>query len=153
MLTKQGIEDRILELSREPLEEFGVDVFDFHVKKSSTEWIIDMAVDKPEGGIKLDECVQINRVLINLIDQDGFLSDEYSLLLSSPGLDRPLKTARDFKRLLGRNIKFVLKEKIEGRGEWIGPTCNISDQQVTILVDGKEISIPFNSITKAVQYI
>ena len=68
-----------------------------------------------EGGVSLDRCMQISRQVSDLLDRKDVIAEKYFLEVSSPGLDRPLKTKRDFERQMGRAIKAVIRDGKEDR--------------------------------------
>jgi ribosome maturation factor RimP len=119
--------------------------------------VLEILVDKAEGGISLDECSSLNRELGDILEAEGFLSQAYVLDVSSPGLDRPLATAGDFRRARGRQVRFFLKELVEGKLEHCGTVDDISDDTVTIRVTDKKgsraIAISLANINKAKQAI
>ena len=69
--------------------------------------------DRPEGGIRLGECSQLNRGIGALLDEKDFLSGRYILEVSSPGLDRPLKTKNDLSRKINCEAHFFLNEEVK----------------------------------------
>lgn len=110
-------------------------------------------VDRPEGGINLDECALVNRELGDSLDAKDLLQQRYILEVSSPGLDRPLKTEADFKRSLNKNIKFFLNDYINGKLEWDGIINKVSEGKVYVATKGPILEIPLEKINKAKQII
>ena len=84
---------------------------------SGTELII--YADKP-GGLMLDDCEKISRLIEPVIDAHDPITDSYFLCVSSPGLDRPLKTQRDFARSVGKKVDVKLYRAADGRKEYTG---------------------------------
>ncbi|NLT97480.1 MAG: ribosome maturation factor RimP, partial [Christensenellaceae bacterium] len=76
-------------------------------------------VDKP-GGIGLDDCEKISRLIEPLIDERAPIEESYCLVVSSPGLDRPLKTERDYRRSVGKMVDVKLYRAQDGKKEWTG---------------------------------
>jgi len=108
-------------------------------------------VDKPEGGINMGECAQVNRDLGEALDAKNLLQQRYILEVSSPGLDRPLKSETDFKRSLNKNIKFFLNDFINGKVEWDGIINKVSEGKVYITAKDSILEIPLEKINKAKQ--
>ncbi len=104
--------------------------------------VVRVLVDKPEGGISLGECSALNRAIGDLLEEKNIFEGSYVLEVSSPGLDRPLLTANDFRRNLGKKVKFFLNEAINGKIEWDGivkeikPDCVIIDTESVLLEIG-----------------
>ena len=105
--------------------------------------------DRPQGGINLDECASLNRDIGRLLDEKDIVKENYILEVSSPGLDRVLKTRDDFSRLLNKKAKFFLNEAIDGKLEWDGLINKISQESVSIITGTGMIEVPFLRINKA----
>ncbi|MBA4373546.1 MAG: hypothetical protein C0402_11875 [Thermodesulfovibrio sp.] len=85
-----------------------------------------------------------------LLDVEDPIRTRYVLEVSSPGLDRPLKTKKDFHRSVGKLVRIVTKEKIDGETVLTGRLQAVSEHAVAVLVDGsREVSVPFEQISKA----
>jgi len=107
-------------------------------------------VDKPQGGISLGECSSLNRSIRKIIDERNLFSGgQYTLEVSSPGLDRPLKTKEDFKRCLNKLVKFFLNDLISGKCEWDGLISEVNETSVFIDKAGVVLEIPLIKINKA----
>jgi ribosome maturation factor RimP len=115
--------------------------------------ILEVLADRAEGDIRLDECVRLNRELGAVMDASGVILDRYTLDVSSPGMDRPLVTVSDFKRVLGKPARFFLGEAVEERIEYEGVIVGVNDLEVTVQTKQKTIQIPLDKINKAKQVI
>ena len=104
---------------------------------------------KPEGGINLDECAMLNRDIGKLLDEKDMIQERYILEVSSPGLDRPLKTKEDFSLFLNKKAKFFLNELINGKLEWEGLINKVGEESVSISMADSLIEVPFLKINKA----
>lgn len=150
------------------MQELGLELIELSVKRRSSAIAVEILADRLGGAITIAECAQINRQLKSLIEQQGFLPPEQDFVVqvSSPGLDRSLKTSRDFLRVLGRNVRFYLREPVEGKLEHTGEIRAARDEDVVVSVPQnktgnskkgenvcREIVIPFKQIGKAVQMI
>jgi ribosome maturation factor RimP len=100
--------------------------------------------DQP-GGITLDVCAQVSRELSRMLDADDPIPGRYMLEVTSPGLDRPLKTETDFRKNTGKDVKVVL---VSGRHEG-GTVEDVGSDRVTLLRDGERVDIPLDQIAKA----
>lgn len=105
--------------------------------------------DRPEGGINLDECARLNRDIGSLFDEKDIIKEKYILEVSSPGLDRPLKTRDDFLRFLNKKVKFFLSEAINGKLEWDGLINKVNQDSVLVEAGEVMIELPFIKINKA----
>ena len=118
-----------------------------YVKEAGT-FYLRVYADKQPGGITIDDCEVISRALDVKLDEEDFIDGEYVLEVSSPGLDRPLKKARDFERSIGEDIELKFYSPFQGEKEWVGKLLAYSDEKKTITVmldeekpEGTEISI------------
>lgn len=110
---------------------------------------IRILVDKSEGGINLDECARLNRDIGGLLDEKDIIKEKYILEVSSPGLDRPLKTREDFSRFLNKKVKFFLNEAINGKLEWDGLINQVSQESVFVATAEGTMEVPIIKINKA----
>ncbi len=135
------------------LKDQGLDLIDLIYRYEGRDLILRILVDKPQGGITLEECAQLNKQISNILDEKDILQTRYVLEVSSPGLDRWLKTKSDFRRCINRRVRFFLNEAISGKMEWEGIINKVEDDAVCIDTDDKIIEIPLLKIIKAKQVI
>jgi ribosome maturation factor RimP len=129
----------------------GLEIVELKIGVHQKDVMIQVLADKPQGGIGIEECTSLNRSIVEAIDKEGFFSEDgYSLEVASPGLDRPLATAKDFLRNINATVRILLKEKIAGKGEHEGVVKSVTENAVTLLTtkEKKEISIPLDLIFK-----
>ncbi|MFH0877130.1 MAG: hypothetical protein V1863_02770 [Candidatus Omnitrophota bacterium] len=137
----------------EHLSRQGFVLVDLRLARAGGKLVLEILADRQEGGITLDECSRLNRELGDLVDRLGLLFEAYSLEVSSPGLDRPLVCAGDFKRVLGRDLRIFLKEPVGDRIEYLGHLVSIDADHIEINTQQKTIKIPLGTINKAKQVI
>ena len=101
-----------------------------YVKEAGT-WYLRAYIDK-EGGIAVDDCEVISRILSDWLDQTDFIEDSYILEVSSPGLGRPLKKERDFERSLGEEVEIRLYKALNKQKEFTGILKAYDKETVTI---------------------
>ncbi len=137
------------------LAKAGVDLVDLSVGRYKDDVIIRFTADLPAGGITIGQCSSLNHIIVEAIDAHGFLGEQgYSLEFSSPGLDRPLVTAKDFGRNLDRVIRFWLKEPVEGKIEHSGVLMAADEKQIVLRTKkNKEIILPLGQIIKGILVI
>ena len=109
---------------------------------------IQVLADLPDGGIGIEECTLLNKSLVEAIDEAKVIPAEgFSVEVASPGLDRPLKSSKDFLRNLNYNIRLFLKEPVEGKREAVGILIQATALTVTIVTaKKKELVIGLNII-------
>ena len=131
------------------LKEAGVVLVDLNIRRTHRNFHIEILADKSNGGITIDECARLNRVLRDAIEAQNLITENYILEVSSPGLDRPLKTAGDFLRMMGREIRFFLSEPVGNKLEHTGIVSKVENENLTVETLGGKIFIPIQSINKA----
>jgi len=135
------------------LKDRGLELVELIFRREGRDLVLRILVDRVQGGIALDECIQLNRQLGALFDEQGLLQDSYTLEVSSPGLDRPLKSKADFLRCLGREVRVFFTEPIEGKLELEAIISSADDEYVIFNADGKESRVPLSKVRKAKQII
>ena len=131
----------------------GLELVELTVSQAGTTYMIEVLVDRPLGGITLKQCAAVNKQIAQAIDLTQSWTEDYELTVASPGLDRRLKSKKDFSRTLGQQVRILLTEKIEGKGEYSGIVHKAEQTAVVILLKNKEISLPYDKILKAVLVI
>ncbi len=145
---------------RAEIEGAGAELIDLLFFRSHQRSILTFLVDK-QGGITLDECAKLNQRLGAFFDRmadtgqtEGVLQGRYLLEVSSPGLDRPFKTPKDFGRALNEMIRVTCTNGASAHGPVIGKLSSVTDEGIEIEgKDGATRVIPFGDIAKAVREI
>ncbi len=130
-----------------------LDLVDLILRHEGRDLIVRILVDRPEGGITLDECFGLNVQISNLLDEKDILQTRYILEVASPGLDRPLKTKNDFSRCVDKKARFFLNEPVNGKIEFEGVINKVENDSVYIGNNNEIIEIPLTKINKAKQVI
>ncbi len=131
------------------VEEEGFELVDIEYKNTSQGAQLIVLVDGKDGLIDADVLGSINRKLGDILDQLDLISSRYTLEVSSPGLDRPLTTARDFERNLNCQVKFFLIEAISGKIEHDGVVKEVKSGVVAVENKNGTLEIPLSKIRKA----
>lgn len=141
MLTRrEDIEKRTEELILPIVEEQGFEIVDVEYVKEGGTMYLRAYIDKP-GGIAVNDCETVSRALSDLLDKEDYIADSYILEVSSPGLGRPLKKEKDFKRSVGKAVEIRLYRAVDRKKEFEGILTAYDDQSVTIeQEDGTEAS-------------
>lgn len=113
------------------IEENHFELVDVEYVREGANWYLRIYADK-EGGINIDDCVLISRALEEKLDAEDFISDAYILEVSSPGLGRPLKKEKDFKRNLGEEVEIRTYRAIDRQKEFVGILKSYDENTVTI---------------------
>jgi len=152
-MNRQALISELKSIINDFLKAKDLDLVDLIYRYEGRNLVLRIFVDKPEGGISLDECAQLNSDISRILDEKDLLQERYILEVSSPGLDRPLKNKHDFLRCINRNVRFFLKESINGKLELVGIITKVEDDSVYIDIKGNIIQILISKITNAKQII
>ncbi|BAN56547.1 Ribosome maturation factor rimP [Pseudomonas putida] len=110
--------------------------------------VLRVYIDK-EGGILVDDCAEVSRQVSSVLDVEDPISSEYTLEVSSPGMERPLFTLEQFASHAGEQVKIKLRSPFEGRRNFQGLLRGVEEQDVVVQVDDQEFLLPIDSIDKA----
>lgn len=142
------IVDRVKELIAPYLEEKGIELVDMIYRREQGGMTLRVLADTPQG-ITVAECEALNNYLSELLDKENVIEEHYLLEISSPGLDRPMKTDRDFERSLDRAIEVTTYEPVDGRKTHEGRLIGLDKENIVIETGGVSIVIPKKSIAVA----
>ena len=152
-MDRQEIIAELKNIIDEYLKIQGLDLVDLILRQEGRDLILRILVDRLDGGITVGECANLNQRISNLLDEKDILQTRYVIEVSSPGLDRALKTRNDFLRCINRRAKFFLNELINGKIELEGLICKVENDSVYIESKNEPIEIPLTKINKAKQVI
>lgn len=120
------------------LEQHQFELVDVEYVREVGVWYLRCYIDK-EGGITVDDCELISRLLSEWLDKEDFIEDSYILEVSSPGLGRPLKKEKDFARSIGKDVEIRLYKAIDKQKEFTGTLTSYDADSVTLTMeDGSE---------------
>lgn len=107
------------------------ELVDVEYVKEGSNWYLRAYIDK-DGGITVDDCELVSRAFSDLLDKEDFIEDSYILEVSSPGLGRPLKKDKDFKRNIGNEVELKLYKAVNKVKEDVGILTAFDKDTVTI---------------------
>jgi ribosome maturation factor RimP len=126
----------------------GYELVDLEVKREPRGHRVRLFVDK-EGGIGLDDLQSVSEEMSAILDAEDPVESSYTLEVSSPGLDRPLRGETDYRRFLGRLARISSYEPVEGRRHWTGRLVSVEDGMVSLSLEhenGAPARIPLDKI-------
>lgn len=144
ILFKELNELSLLCASRENLE-----FVDLSCRYEGNRLILRVLVDRPQGGITLGECALFNRQLSGLLEEKNIIDGDYVLEACSPGLNRNLKTQKDFLRCINKEAVFFLNDLVNQKLQWQGIINKVNEDSVVIQNAGRILEIPLIKINKA----
>lgn len=142
-----NIKNRVLKCAQQVGDEQRIELFDIELLGRG-KLLLRVTIDKDEG-ITIDDCERFSRSLEALLDVENVIHGLYTLEVSSPGIDRPLRNIKDFEKNRGKLIRIVTVEEIEDRNFFIGRIIGLHDSNIRVFVDDREIEIPFEKISNA----
>ncbi|MDD5495739.1 MAG: ribosome maturation factor RimP [Candidatus Omnitrophica bacterium] len=146
------IVDQVRELAAGYLEENGMELVNITFKREQQGMVLRLLVDTL-AGVTLDECEALNNFLSEALDKDNVIDEHYTLEVSSPGLDRPIKTDRDFERVMGKDLDITTYERIDDKKAHQGKLMGMDKENIVIESKGISTVIPKNKIARAVLMI
>lgn len=139
MTKKENYESRTEKFLLPLVEEHGFELVDVEYVKEAGSWYLRAYIDK-EGGIAVDDCEVISRILSDWLDKEDFIDESYILEVSSPGLGRPLKKEKDFARSIGKDVDVRLYKALNKSKEYTGALKAYDKESVTLqMEDGSDM--------------
>lgn len=146
MSKKESYEARAEALLAPIVESFGFELVDVEYVKEGTSWYLRGYIDK-EGGITVEDCVEVSRIFNEKLDEEDFIEDSYIMEISSPGLGRPLKKEKDYARSMGKELEIRTYRAIERQKEFYGILSAYDTNSVTIdIEDGSKMTFDKSDI-------
>lgn len=145
-MKKQEIEEKCTELVMPIIEAGNYDLWDVEYVKEGADYYLRVYADK-EGGIGIDDCVDISRKLEQKLDEEDFIKEAYILEVSSPGLTRVLKKDKEFEKSIGRLVDIKLYKALNGQKELQGTLKSFDEKSLTFNISDEDVAIDRNDIS------
>ena len=162
MPDSQAIIAKLLKIAEPVCSDNSLELVDIDYVRAGAGWVVRVYIDHAvpaAGGVDFSDCEHLSRELSAVLDVEDPIPHTYSLEVSSPGLDRPLRTAAHFRRFAGDDAKVTLRQGLDGRRRFKGRLVAVepdaeapaqdSDVFVTMEVDGVEFRLPLADIASA----
>ena len=140
--------ERAKELIAEYMRRNGLELVDTIYRREQVGMVLRLIVDTAEG-VSIDECEKLNQYLSEALDKEDAISERYTLEVSSPGLDRPIKTDGDFERSMNKILDINTYAAIDGRAEYEGRLIGMDKEKIVIESNGISTVIPRSLIAMA----
>lgn len=134
----------------------GLELFDVQFRREEYGMVLRVQIDRPgpaatpEECVSVQDCSHVSRDLSALLDVEDFIPVAYTLEVSSPGLDRPLRGRTDFERFAGRRAKVVMREAVDGQTFFRGRLAGVdADSALIDGDDGRQHRVPLGLVTRA----
>ena len=149
---KQTVEARAQQLLEPIVAGEGLELLEVEFVREREGWVLRLFIDKPGGRVGLDECTQVSRAVDPALDVEDFIPHEYSLEVSSPGVNRPLKKPVHFERVRGQKVKVKTFGPFgePPRKNFTGTLTEVAADAIAVDVEGAgNFRISFKDIAKA----
>ena len=145
---QEGTVERVRSVARRVTADRGFELVDVEMKRAAGGALVRLYVDKP-GGIGLDDLQSVSEEVSAILDAEDPIEGHYTLEVSSPGLDRPLRTEADYRRFAGKLARLSSYEPLDGRRHWTGRIVGCEGGVVTLdLEKGQgEARVPLEKVS------
>jgi len=146
--------DRVREICERVAADFGLEVVEVELKGGGKARTLRIYLDKP-GGVTLDDCATVSREVGTILDVEDVITGQYTLEVSSPGLDRKLFKAADYERFTGSLVKLQTRDAINGSRNFQGRLQGLRDGRVTLEIPAKkkvpasQVEVELSNVEKA----
>ncbi len=132
------------------LDDMGLELVAVEYRQESG-WKLRLFIDREDGGINVDDCASVSRQVSSYLEVEDIIKHHYSLEVSSPGLERPLKREEDFVRFSGRKARIKITEPIDGQYVFIGQLVALDRDRgiVTLDLEQGQVEIDMKAIVRA----
>jgi len=151
-----SIVEQVREAADRVAGSYGLEIFDVQFRREAYGMVLRVQIDRPgpaataEDSVSVEDCSHVSRDLSALLDVEDFIPGQYTLEVSSPGLDRPLRGRTDFERFSGRRAKVVTREAVDGQTFLKGRLAGVDGDDALIDGDdGRQHRVPLGLVTRA----
>jgi ribosome maturation factor RimP len=155
-LVSGDVVERVREAAARVAGGYGLEIFDVQFRREASGMVLRVRLDRPgpaasaEESVSVDDCAKVSRDLSAILDVEDIVPTAYTLEVSSPGLDRPLRGVDDYRRFAGRRAKLVMREPIGGQGFVKGRLAGADGNEVLVDGDdGRQWRVAVHNITRA----
>ena len=128
--------------------DLGYELWEIEYAPRAGGGLLRLYIDSPDGN-SLDDCEKVSRAVSAVLDEADPIPNEYTLEVSSPGLDRVLRTQAHFARFAGERVKVEMIAQINGRKRFQGRLQKVGESEITLDMDGSEVTLPIDDIHRA----
>jgi ribosome maturation factor RimP len=146
---QEALKAKLQEILEPVVRSEGLILVELQYRAEGSGLVLRLYVDRPQGGVTLEECAQVSRQAGDLLDVEDVISGRFHLEVSSPGLTRRLRTPRDFEVFAGRAVKVMYLDQ-EGKSRTLrGRLKGLQGREVVIEAEGRMRALALERLTKA----
>jgi ribosome maturation factor RimP len=142
------LRDQLRELLAPVVAGLGYQLWELEYQPRSGGGLLRLYIDA-EQGITLDDCERVSHVVSETLDAADPIPSHYTLEVSSPGLDRVLRTREHFERFAGERVRLEMMQPVEGRKRFAGRLLGVGERDITLELENGRISLPIDDIHRA----
>nr|B0T164.1 RecName: Full=Ribosome maturation factor RimP [Caulobacter sp. K31] len=142
----------LVELLDPVAESVGYEIVRLRLMGGAEQRRLQIMAERPDGDMNVEDCAKLSRAISEILDAADPISGEYTLEVSSPGVDRPLTRLKDFETYAGLEVRIELDRVAEGRKRFKGELAGVEDGQVGLNLEGEDdttVYFPFEWIVDA----
>jgi ribosome maturation factor RimP len=143
-----SLEERLTEMLAPSVEDLGYELVGVEYVRAGKHSTLRVYIDQEEG-ILVDDCAAVSRQVSAIMDVEDPITNEYTLEVSSPGMERPLFNAAQYAAFIGEEVKIQLRMPIQNRRRWKGVISSVDGEIISVSVEGKEERFALSNIQKA----
>jgi len=147
--------EQVWQMAKRVANSYGLSISDVQLRREAPGWVLRVVLDCEDAtavngqeGVSIENCQQVSRELSALLDVEDLLDQPYTLELSSPGLDRPLRHVNEYRRFVGKLAKIVTSKDINGQHSLTGRIRKVTDDELSLDIGAQTHQIPFSVITR-----
>ncbi len=140
--------NELFKLLEPTIEQLGYELADLELRTGGRDGMLRVFIDKAEG-IGIEDCEEVSRQVSAILDVEDPVQGNYTLEVSSPGLDRTLTKPAHFLRFMGQDVRVKLRFPLAGRRNYRGALKAADEDKIEVEVDGKSFSLPLATIESA----
>lgn len=148
LIAKTSMDVRLADIVTPVIEDMGFELVRLRLMSGKTP-ILQIMAEKPQGGIEVDDCAQISTAVSAILDVEDPIVEEYTLEVSSPGIDRPLTRLKDFDAWNGYVAKIETTEMIDGQRRFKGTLAGTEGDEVLLEIEQGTIGLKFEWLADA----
>lgn len=142
---EERLSTQLTELVAPVVASAGVELVELDVRGSHGSRVVKLIVDADDG-VSVEVCAQLSREVSAVLDAEDPIDGKYTLQVSSPGIDRPLRAPRDFARNVGRPVRLVRRQPTDLPGEVTGTVVAVDGSTLTLEVEGEPLEVAFTDV-------
>src|SRR5438067_12004971 len=137
-MAAETVVEKVREIAGRVAADRGLEIFDVQFRREAPGMVLRVQIDRPgpaaaaEESVSVEDCARTSRDLSAIFDVEDVVPTAYTLEVSSPGLDRPLRRADDYRRFAGRRAKLVMREAVDGQRFFKGRLGGVEENDVLI---------------------